>query len=168
MNAADQVRSLEVAQAVAAVVGLFHRHFPAARANLTPWRDDPLTRAFDARESLDLSFHFPGWSPRLQCRSLLVQLQLDGAPAAAAADPSQQTPRRPRLLGVLIRGLTYDAERWRLATVGDWQPSGSHLPQPEVVESLCLVCQELFSLFAEAEPATEDGDAPDSGARAAA
>jgi hypothetical protein len=141
MNAADQARSVELAAAIAAVVGQFRLHFPAARANLTPWRDDPLTRAFDERENLDLSFHFPGWSPRLQCRSLLVQLRLERAPAGSAG--------RPRLLGVLIRGLTYESERWRLATVGEWHPSGSHLPAAEVVGTLQQVCRELFDLFGE-------------------
>ena len=139
MNAADQARSLELAQAIASVVRLLRVHFPDARPNLTPWRDDPLTREFAEQESLDLSFHFPGWSPRTQCRSFLVQLRLDQAPG-----PDQ----RPRLLGVLIRGLTYESERWRLATVGDWQPSGSHLPQPAVVGALQVFCRELFDLFA--------------------
>jgi hypothetical protein len=143
MNAADQARSVELAQAIARAVTLFRSRFPASRANLTPWRDDPLTRAFDERESLDLSFHFPGWSPRLQCRSLLVQLRLERAPARRGETGL------PRLLGVLIRGLTYESssERWRLATVGDWQPSGSHLPQPEVAEQLQAFCRELFALF---------------------
>ena len=95
MNAADQARSLELAQAIASVVRLLRAHFPDARPNLTPWRDDPLTRAFAEQESLDLSFHLPGWSPRSQCRSFLVQLRLDGSPASG----------RPRLLGVLIRGV---------------------------------------------------------------
>lgn len=139
MNASDQVRSVELAQRVASVAVLFRQHFPDARANLTPWRDDPQTRAFQEAESLDLSFHFPGWSPRLQCRSLLVQLRLDR--------PTDGSDRRPRLLGVTIRGLTYESERWRLATVGDWMPSGSHLPQPEVSESLRQFCRELFALF---------------------
>jgi hypothetical protein len=143
MNAADQARSLELAQAIATAVTLFRARFPAARANLTPWRDDPLTRAFDERESLDLSFHFPGWSPRLQCRSLLVQLRLERPPAGS------EEAELPRLLGVLIRGLTYESasERWRLATVGDWQASGSHLPQPEVALQLQEFCRELFALF---------------------
>jgi len=48
---------------------------------------------------------------------------------------------------VLIRGLTYESERWRLATVGDWQPSGSHLPAAEVVGALQQICRELFDLF---------------------
>lgn len=139
MNAAEQARSLELAQAIASVVTLFRSRFPAARANLTPWRDDPQTRAFQEAESLDLSFHFPGWSPRLQCRSLLVQLRLDR--------PTDGSDPRPRLLGVTIRGLTYESERWRLATVGDWMPSGSHLPQPEVSESLRQFCRDLFALF---------------------
>lgn len=149
MNAAEQARSLALAQAIASVAVLFRGHFPDARANLTPWRDDPLTRAFAEQESVDLSFHLPGWSPRSQCRSFLVQLQLDGAPGPAA-------DARPRLLGVVIRGLTYESERWRLATMGDWQPSGSHPPQAEVAQKLQQFCRELFDLFG----AAERGDQP--------
>ena len=137
MNASDQAQSLDLAQAIASVAALFRGHFPDARANLSPWRDDPLTREFAQAESLDLSFHFPGWSPRLECRSLLVQLQLESAPAGG----------RPRLLGVLIRGLTYESERWRLATMGDWQPSGTHRPHPAVTEALQQFCRESFGLF---------------------
>ncbi|QEY32445.1 hypothetical protein EVJ50_09660 [Synechococcus sp. RSCCF101] len=150
MNAAETVRSIDQARAVAAVVDLFRREFPAARANLTPWRDDPLTRRFSEEETLDLAFHFPGWSPRLQCRSLLLQLRLAAAAGApsSAAEADEQAPRsRPRLMGVLMRGMTYDGERWRLATVGDWHPSGPHLPQPEHVERLQGLCRQLFELY---------------------
>jgi hypothetical protein len=147
MNAAEQVRSVELAQGLASALGLFRGHFPAAKANLTPWRDDPLTRAYAEVESLDLSFHFPGWSPRTQCRSVLVQLRLDG-PAGGPVSPGLGlVGARPRLLGVVVRGLTYESERWRLATVGDWTPNGSHLPQPEVTEKLQAFCRELFDLF---------------------
>ncbi|MFU8883937.1 MAG: hypothetical protein ACNA8O_00595 [Cyanobacteriota bacterium] len=137
MNAADQARNLEWAQTIASVAALFRVQFPAARANLTPWRDDPFTRAWAEVESVDLAFHFPGWNPRNQCRSVLVQLRLDAAP----------TSGRPRLLGVLVRGLTYESERWRLATVGEWQPSGSHLPEPGTVAKLQTFCRELFDLL---------------------
>lgn len=94
---------------------------------------------------LIFSLHFPGWSPRLECRSLLVQLRLERSPQGGPAG-------RPRLLGVLIRGLTYEAERWRFTTLGDWQPSGSHLPHPAVVGSLQGLCRELFVLFSTASP----------------
>ncbi|MCP9841331.1 MAG: hypothetical protein WBN80_10955 [Prochlorococcaceae cyanobacterium] len=140
MNAADLARSPEMAQAIASAAGLFRRHFPDAKANLTPWRDDPDTRRFAEEESVDLAFHFPGWSPRLQCRSLLMQLRLAAAPAPA------QGP--PRLLGVVLSGMTFQGEQWRLATVGDWRPSGPNLPQAEVVEKLQQVCRELFTLLA--------------------
>ena len=46
MNASDQAQSLDAAQAIASVAALFRGHFPDARANLSPWRDDPLTREF--------------------------------------------------------------------------------------------------------------------------
>ncbi|MFM9047381.1 MAG: hypothetical protein ACKOOH_06945 [Cyanobium sp.] len=140
MNASEQARSVDLAQAIASVVNLFRHLFPDARANLTPWRDDPLTRHFAEQETLDLSFHFPGWSPRMECRSLLVQLRLEHSPRGTKGG-------RPRLLGVLLRGLTYESDRWRLATVGDWQPSGTHLPSPPVVERLQELCRELFVLF---------------------
>jgi hypothetical protein len=153
MNAADQARSLELAQAIAAAASLFRVHFPDARANLTPWCDDALTRAFAEQESLDLSFHLPGWSPRSQCRSFLVQLRLEEAPGASVG---QSRSERPRLLGVTIRGLTYESERWRLATVGDWQPSGSHLPQAEVAQKLQQFSRELFDLFGGAEQADQN------------
>jgi hypothetical protein len=31
--------------------------------------------------------------------------------------------------------------------VGDWQPSGSHLPDPVVVLKLQSFCRDLFDLF---------------------
>ena len=137
MNAGETVRSVEQAQALASAVTLVRRHFPAATPNLRPWRDDPQTRQWSEPESIDLAFHFPGWSPRLQCRSLLIQLRLS----------SDDQERQGHLLGVLMRGMTYEGERWRLATVGDWQPAGSHLPQPDQVKQLRKICEDLFELF---------------------
>jgi hypothetical protein len=137
LNAGETVRSVEQVQALASAVTLVRRHFPAATPNLRPWRDDAQTRQWSEPESIDLAFHFPGWSPRLQCRSLLIQLRLS----------SDDQERQAHLLGVLMRGMTYEGERWRLATVGDWQPAGSHLPQPDQVKQLREICQDLFELF---------------------
>lgn len=146
MNAAEAIHSLFLAKTLASVVTRVRQTFPAAKPNLSPWRDDPLTRQWSEEETLDLSFHFPGWSPRLQCRSLMLQLRL------------QDDPRRQRslLLGVVMRGMTYEGERWRLATVGDWTPEGGHPPQPVQAEQLQQICRDLFVLFngpAASEPA---------------
>ena len=70
----------------------------------------------------------------------MLQLRLQKADAA-------ESPAAPDLLGVLMRGMTYDGERWRLVTMGDWQPEGSHLPQPEQIQQLRGICRDLFDLF---------------------
>ncbi len=147
LNAGEAVDSVALAQALASAVTLVRQRFPAARVNLSPWRDDPQTRRWQETESLDLAFHFPGWSPRLECRSLLMQLRLKPGSDADARNA-------PALLGVLMRGMTYDGERWRLATMGDWEPEGSHLPQPEQVQQLRGICRDLFDLFS--DPAATD------------
>ena len=141
VNAGEAVDSVQLAQALASAVNLIRHRFPVASVSLNPWRDDPQTRQWQEEQTLDLAFYFPGWSPSLECRSLLLQLRLqrqseDEGPAAVQ-----------KLLGVLMRGMTYDGERWRLVTMGNWQPEGSHLPQPEQVQQLRGICRELFDLF---------------------
>ena len=146
MNAGESVKSVARMRLLASTIALVRRQFPAAQANLSPWRDDPQTREWTETESLDFSFHFPGWSPRLECRSLLMQLRVS----------ADQDEDQLRLLGVLMRGMTYDGERWRLATVGEWLPEGSHLPQQQQVKQLQQICRDLFELFdgtAASEPA---------------
>ncbi len=138
MNASEHDQNFVFAQALASSASLVRSYFPAASVNLTPWRDDPETRRWTEDETLDMSFHFPGWSPRLQCRSLLLQLRLSG---------DDHGSMKPYLLGVLIRGMTYEGERWRLATVGDWSPTGNYLPDPSQWALLKEICKELFSLF---------------------
>ncbi len=139
MNAAEQVHSVSFVHAVASAVTLVRQYFPHASVNLNPWRDDPQTRRWCETETLDIAFYFPGWSPRLECRSLLLELRLSGE---AGDGP-------PHLLGILIRGMTFDGERWRLATIGDWEASGSHLPQPEQLVHLKEICRGLFALFSQ-------------------
>ena len=63
MNAGESVHSVDRMQALASTITLVRRQFPAAQASLSPWRDDAQTRRWQETESLDLAFHFPGWSP---------------------------------------------------------------------------------------------------------
>ena len=76
LNAAEQVNSVAFAHSLASAITLFRKHFPSATPNLSPWSDDPETRQCCENATLDLAFHFPGWSPKLQCRSLLLQLMM--------------------------------------------------------------------------------------------
>lgn len=58
----------------------------------------------------------------------------------------------PHLLGVLMRGMTFEGERWRLATMGDWKPTGLHLPEPAQMVRLQTICRDLFFLFPSCSP----------------
>ncbi len=138
MNAVDQAHSFACVQALASVVTLVKSHFPEVSPSFAPWRDDLQTRRWSERETLDLAFYFPGWSPRLQCRSVLVQLRVS---------EGCLEKNHPNLLGVVMRGMTYDGERWRLVTAGNWEPTGTHLPQPLQVAQLQEICRGLFKLF---------------------
>ncbi len=137
MNATERMNSMACVSALASAVTLVRHHFPSASVSLSPWRDDPQTREWFEAESLDFAFHFPGWSPRLQCRSLLMQLRIQNS----------DNERAPQLLGVLLRGMTFAGERWRIVTVGDWQPSGAFLPQLAETKVLHQICRDLFTLF---------------------
>ncbi len=137
MNAANQVQSVDIAKTLASIGTLVRNYFPAAALNLSPWRDDPQTRFWVGEETLDLAFHFPGWTPKLQCRSFLIQLKVS----------KDANSSLPQLLGILIRGMTFDGERWRLATIGDWEPRGSHLPNSLEVKQLQSICRGVFELF---------------------
>ena len=46
-----------------------------------------------------------------------------------------------------MRGMIVPSERWRVATIGEWEMTGTHLPQKEQKDNLFLVCKELYKLF---------------------
>ena len=112
-------------------------YFPGASIDFSPWREDPNTRLWYEDDSLDLAIVFPGWSSKLQCRSILIQLRV-------LKDHSKEAPR---LLGVILRGVTFHGERWRLATIGDWKLTGSNLPHSSAQKQLQSLCRDLFALF---------------------
>ena len=59
MNASEKAISLGFVSKIATIVNLFQSKFSGATADLTPWLDDPMTRATLDTDSIDLGFHFP-------------------------------------------------------------------------------------------------------------
>ncbi|GAB4135168.1 MAG: hypothetical protein Fur0046_07680 [Cyanobacteria bacterium J069] len=146
MNAAEQAKGLELAAKIAAAVNLFKSHFPDARADLKPWANDPDTRKLVDPDSIDIGFHLPGWSPRFQARSILVQIRFfDEAGLGAAADGAIAPARR--LIGIEAVGLTHQGEQWRLSTVGDWGVIGDQQPVAEIQTQLRSFCTQVYDLF---------------------
>ena len=133
MNASSNVRNLDIANKIASTAALFRKYFPDANVNFSPWDNINENQLFD---TLDFVFHFPGWSPCLECRAILLQLRVD-----------ELDNEVPKLLGIVMKGMILPKERWRVATIGKWEMTGTHLPQQAQIDNLFLVCQELYKLF---------------------
>ena len=104
-------------RALASTITLVRRQFPAAQANPAP--GGTIRRPDSGVKRNHSTSPFISWlSPRLNATSLLMQLRIGG----------EQGDDQLRLLGVLMQGMTYDGERWRLATVGEWLPEGPTCP----------------------------------------
>lgn len=147
MNAAEQAKGLELAAKIAAAVNLFKSYFPDARADLKPWANDPSTRELVDPDSIDIGFHLPGWSPRFQARSILVQIRLfedaDGIGDAGEGSVAQTR----RVIGLEAVGLTHQGEQWRLSTVGEWRVLGTQQPVEEIQTRLRSFCTQVYELF---------------------
>ncbi len=150
MNAAEQATSIEFASKIAAVVGLFKTEFPDLRADLTPWANDYDTQAMVDPDSIDLGFHFPGVSRRLQCRSLLVQIRFYSGPDQGDAQrPALEGYRR--VIGLEVAGFDHRGKQWSLSTIDQWAFTGNSSPQPEVGDRLRYCCRQVFEVFNVAE-----------------
>jgi hypothetical protein len=137
MNAAEQARGLEVTTKIAAVVNLFKAEFPDAKADLKPWTNDPDTRELIDPDSIDIGFHFPGWSRKFQSRSILVQIRFYKDPLNGSH----------ACIGVEAAGFDHRGKVWRFSTVENWQILGQSQPAPEVQEKLKHFCRQVFELF---------------------
>ena len=134
MNASSNVSNVEIAKKVASTAALFRKYFPDASVNFSPWDNSNDESKLD---TLDFAFHFPGWSPLIECRAILLQLRIENV----------NDNRVPKLLGIIMRGMIIPSERWRVATIGEWEMTGTHLPHKEQKDNLFLVCKELYNLF---------------------
>lgn len=135
VNAAEQAKGLELTSKIASVVTLFKGQFPMVRVDLKPWANDADTRSLVDPDSIDIAFHLPGWNPKYECRSMLVQMRF------FAEEESS------RLIGLEVLGLSYNGEQWRLTTVGSWAVLGEKSPVPEKLECLKTFCRQVYELF---------------------
>lgn len=137
MNAAEQARSLESAAKIAAVVNLFKAEFPDARSDLKPWANDPDTRELVDPDSIDIGFHFPGFSRSLQSRSLLVQIRFH----------EDAVTQERRAIGIELAGFDHRGNQWRLSTVETWSFEGDTAPSSEMAEKLKAFLRQAIDLF---------------------
>jgi hypothetical protein len=137
VNASEQAKGLALATKIAAIVNLFKTQFPDAKADLKPWRNDPDTRELVDPDSIDIGFHFPGWSRRFACNSILVQIRFY----------KDALEEREKLIGLETAGFSHQGQVWRFSTVDSWECVGEHQPVAEVEQKLKLFCRQVFQLF---------------------
>lgn len=138
MNAAEQANSVELASKIAAVVNLFKGAFPDAHVDLKPWLNDPQSRNLIDPDSIDIGFHLPGWSPRFQCRSMLVQIRCH-------CDPLEQVRSA---IGIEITGFNHEGKRWQFSSLGEWHCPGGGKPAADLAEKFQRFAREALALFA--------------------
>ncbi len=137
MNAQEQAHNLELTSKIATVVNLFKLEFPDSKADFKPWRNDPDTQEWIDPDSIDLGFHFPGWSRQLQCKSILVQIRFH----------QEFSTLEKSLIGLELAGFNHLGMAWRLSTVENWQLVGCFLPSQDCQEKLKSFSRQVFSLF---------------------
>jgi hypothetical protein len=137
MNAQEQALSLETTSKIATIVNLFNQSFPDGKADLKPWLNDSDTRELIDPDSIDIGFHFPGWSPRLQSRSILTQIRFYEDPETGY--------RRP--IGVELMGMTNAGRQWRFSTIHNWAFEGEKLPRAITQEQLKSFCLRILEVF---------------------
>ncbi len=137
MNASEQAKGLEITTKIAAIVNLFKREFPDVKVDLKPWVNDPDTTDLVDPDSIDIGFHFQGWSRKVQGRSILVQIRFH----------RDMEDQKQRLIGIETTGFNHNGEAWRLSTVDNWQVEGFYQPVKEVRDKLKNFCLRVFELF---------------------
>ena len=145
MNADQQATDIALASKIASAVSLFRSEFPDAKVDLKPWAEDIDTQELVDPDSIDFSFHFPGWSRRWQSRSILVQIRFYEDAMTISDGAFELTTRN--FIGVEVAGFDYRGKQWRLSTVSDWQFEGKLQPQPEIADKLKELCRQIFELF---------------------
>ncbi len=133
MNASSNIRNLQIANKVASTAALFLKYFPDANPDFRPMAE---SNENDLVDTIEFSFYFPGWNPKIECNVVLFELKIE----------NNYENGVPKLLGIIMRGMS-NYERWRVATIGDWEMTGKHIPEKKEKDNFVLVCKELYNLF---------------------
>ena len=99
MNASSNVSNVEIANKIASTAALFRKYFPDASVNFSPWDN---SNNESMQDTIDFAFHFPGWSPLIECRAILLQLRIE----------NDNNDRVPKLLGIIMRGMVVPSLGW--------------------------------------------------------
>ena len=148
MNASEKAISLGFVSKIATIVNLFQSKFTDAIPDLTPWLDDPMTRATLDPDSIDLGFHFPRYNTTKSRHTMLLQIRLQ--PEQGNNDYLSET-LQDRVVGLEISSHSLYGCLWEFSTVGSWRFCGSTGLSPEYQAQIKSFCQDVLNVFNSAE-----------------
>lgn len=148
MNASEKAISLGFVSKIATIINLFQSKFTDATPDLTPWLDDPMTRATIDPDSIDVCFHFARRSRTQSPHTMLLQIRLQ--PERGNNDYLAET-LRDRVLGLEISSHSLCGCLWEFSTIGDWRFCGSTGLSPEYQAQIKSFCQDVLGVFNSAE-----------------
>jgi hypothetical protein len=136
MNASEKAISLGFVSKIATIVNLFQSKFIGATPDLTPWLDDPTTRATLDPDSIDLGFHFIRSSRTQPSHTMLLQIRLQ-----------PERGKDDRVVGLEISSHSLRGCLWEFSTIADWHFSGTTRLSPEYQAQIKSFCQDVLSVF---------------------
>ena len=145
MNAFEQAKSLMMISKIEAIVHLFKSELPDVIVDLKPWLKNTDTEYYEDISSIDIGFHFSKLNYACQCRSILIQVRLNG-------NSSQENLRA---IGIELSGYETLHQVWRFSTIGSWQFLGEFPPISGTQKKLKLICRQIIELFDNQEESKE-------------
>jgi hypothetical protein len=142
MNASAQATNITMVSKIAAIANLFTLAFPDTTADLSPWLIDDQTKKFEDAHSVDLAFHFPGYSCSCRCHTILIQIKFH------YEIPNQIPEQTYYARGVEAYGYGYQEQNWYICkNKENWQLNGINPPIIERYNLLISVFERLLDIF---------------------
>jgi hypothetical protein len=142
MNASAQATNIAMVSKIAAIANLFKLAFPDTAPDLSPWLIDDQTKKFEDAHSVDLAFHFPGYSCSCRCHTILLQIKLH------CEIPGQTLDRAYYARGIEAYGYGYQEQNWYICKDKEnWELRGINLPITERYNQLISVFEQFLDIF---------------------
>ncbi|MBE9215236.1 hypothetical protein IQ247_21650 [Plectonema cf. radiosum LEGE 06105] len=137
MNAAKQIKSIELLSKIATLEVIFKTEFTQGIADFNPWLSDTITEEITDPNSIDISFSFPGEDFGFNSRCILIQIRFSETLLAPNC----------RIIGIEALGYNHQRQQWRFSTIGDWQFEGVNQPISFCQEKFRRFARQIFILF---------------------
>jgi hypothetical protein len=144
VNASEKAIDLGLVGKVATIVNLFQSKFADAMPDLTPWLNDPATRATIDPHSIDFGFHFPRRAQVHSDYTILLQIRL--------------RPGQSQVARIEVSSHSFYGCLWEFSTTANWRFWGGTGMNPQYQLKIESCCRDIIRIFSGAEYSTQNRD----------